>query len=99
MKYSLLIIALSVLSSVTHANCVGPTVNGKCLGTEVPSNGSSDGYQGSSSSSYQYDLSNGSDRNSYSTDLDAQRRDQVNTSVGRSQDRSRGQYGGGIYND
>ncbi|HIF60445.1 MAG TPA: hypothetical protein EYQ26_13280 [Rhodospirillales bacterium] len=99
MKYSLLVLALSALSPATYANCVGPTVNGECLGTEVPSYGSSDGYQGSSGSNYQYDLNNGSDRNSYSIDLDAQRRDQQNTGVGRSQDRSRGQYGGGVYDD
>ncbi len=86
------------------AECIGPVVNGRCL-TGVDNKGmnnrtnSDDNYQGSSRTNYQYDMSNGSDRNRYSIDLDAQRRDQMNTGVGRSQDQLRGQYGGGAYND
>ncbi|SMG62557.1 secreted protein [methanotrophic bacterial endosymbiont of Bathymodiolus sp.] len=97
---SSLILSLSV--NIVLAECIGPIVNGRCL-TGVDSSGrknnSDDYYQGSSGSRYEYDMSNGGDRNRYSIDLNAQRRDQMNTGVGRSQDRLRGQYGGGIYND
>jgi len=60
--------------------------------------GSSGGYQGSSGAQYQYDMNNPVDRNRYSTDLDAQRRDQIQGSVdvGTSMDSARGQYGGGF---
>ena len=81
------------------ANCVGPVVSGKCLsGTQVQGYGDqpSANYQGNSGTSYQYNLSNPVDRNAYRVDLDAQRRDQLNTSPGRVQDRSSGQYGGGV---
>lgn len=95
-------LVLSINAGIVLAECVGPVVNGRCL-TGVDSSGRNDnsdtGYQGSSGSRYEYDMSNGSDRNRYSIDLDAQRRDQMNTGVGRSQDKMRGQYGGGIYND
>ena len=77
------------------AKCVGSVVMGNCYGTEVPGSDSS-GYQGTSGSNYQYDLNNPADRNSYSTDLDAQRRDQMNLDSGRSLDQGLGQYGGGI---
>jgi hypothetical protein len=70
-------------------------VNGNCLGAQVPGSDSSD-YRGFSGSRYDYDLSNPSDRTRYSTDLDAQRRDRMSLSVGRSLDRGLGQYGGGI---
>jgi len=74
------------------------------MGTEVYGYGNNNDsqendYQGSSGTKYQYDMSNGSDRNRYSIDLDAQRRDQMSIDTGRKQDRSRGQYGGGVYND
>jgi hypothetical protein len=56
-------------------------------------------YEGRSGTVYQYDLSNPIDRNSYSIDLDAQRRDQLNTDPGQIFDFNSGQQGGGIYND
>lgn len=59
----------------------------------------SGGYQGSSGARYQYDLNNGADRDRYSVDLDAQRRDQMSLYVGRDLDRLRGQRGGGLLND
>lgn len=83
--------------SAANANCVGPIVAGKCLsGTSVPGYGSDSGYTGSSGKKYDYDLSNPADKNRYSIDLDAQRRDQkaVNDSD-RNSDRARNQYGGG----
>lgn len=55
------------------------------------------GYQSSSGTQYQYDLSIPSDQIRYSTDLNAQRRDQMSTSTKRHLDRGAGQYGGGIY--
>ena len=57
--------------------------------------GSKYGYQSSSGTGYQYDMNNPVDRNRYSTDTSAQRRDQVEGYVDRTLDRSRGQYGGG----
>ena len=94
---SLIIGSLMIIfSGVSHARCIGPVVNGECLGTEV--SGSDDsGYEGSSGTSYQYDLNNPIDQNGYSTDLDAQRRDQMNTDSRRNLDQNQGQYGGGIY--
>lgn len=65
-------------------------------GAPTPSGyGSNYGYQGSSGAGYQYDMSNPVDRNRYSSDVSAQRRDQVEGYVDRTLDRSRGQYGGG----
>lgn len=59
------------------------------------------GYQGNSGNRYQYDMSNGNDRAAYSTDTGAQQRDNnynmYNTSGNVQQDRSNGQYGGGLY--
>jgi hypothetical protein len=85
----------------SHAGCVGPVVNGQCLsGTSIPSydSGNNSGYRSSSGADYQYDLNKATERNSYSTDLDAQRRDQMNADPRRNMDRDSGQYGGGIYN-
>ena len=98
MRNIFIICLLVMFSTITYARCVGPVsvVNGQCLGTEVYGSDDSSGYQGSSGSSYQYDLNNGSDRNSYSTDLGAQRRDQMNLNSGNL-DGLRGQQGGGIY--
>lgn len=84
--------------NAAYARCVGPVVNGECLGAEVYGS-DSNGYEGSSGSRYQYDLSNPSDRNRYGIDLDAQRRDQMSLDPGRSLDRGMGQYGGGIYDN
>lgn len=92
----------------SYAGCVGPVVNGECLsGTQVQgyNYGSTDlgsndsGYRSNSGTRYQYDLSNPSDRNRYSIDLDAQRRDSMSLSNGRDRDRRSGQYGGGVYDD
>ena len=71
-------------------------MNGGCLGTEVYGSDGS-GYTGSSGTRYEYDLSKPTDRNRYSTDLDAQRRDSMSLSTGWMLDRGMGQYGGGIY--
>ena len=104
MKKSIVIgsaIFLVLSISTASARCVGPVVNGKCYGTEVygSESSSSGGYQGSSGSSYQYDMNNPSDRNNYSIDLNAQRRDQMSLDPSRSLDRGLGQYGGGIYDN
>ncbi|MEW8441342.1 MAG: hypothetical protein AB2689_24600 [Candidatus Thiodiazotropha taylori] len=83
--------------NTAYARCIGSFVNGNCYGTEVYGSDQGSGYSGYSGSTYQYDLSNPVDRNSYSIDLDAQRRDQMNLDPGRSLDRGMGQFGGGIY--
>ena len=95
-------------SSYTFAGCVGTVVNGRCLstyinnpnvGSESSRNNRNSGYESSSGTRYQYDNSNPSDRLRYSTDIDAQRRDQMNTNPNRSLERGMGQYGGGIYSN
>ena len=91
-------------ASAATAGCVGPVVMGECVsGTSVrgydSGSGSSSGssYQGSSGAQYQYDLNNPADRNHYSVDLDAQRRDSQKGmyDAGRNLDQLRGQSGGG----
>ena len=62
-------------------------------------NSSNNLYQGSSGNTYQYDMSNQIDRDRYSTDTSAQIRDMTSVNTTRSMDQSRGQYGGGIYDD
>ena len=89
------------LAAPVKADCVGPVVMGECVsGTSVPGfdNGSNTGYQGSSGTRYDYDLNNPVDRNRYSIDLDAQRRDQQSATfdAGRSLDQPQGQRGGGF---
>ena len=96
MKFILIGLFLLMCMSTVHARCVGSIVNGECMGAEVYGSDDS-GYQGSSGSTYQYDLNNLSDRNSYSIDLDAQMRDQRSIDTGRNMDQLRGQNGGGIY--
>ena len=94
------VLALSVGSA--SARCVGPVVNGSCLGAEVygsDSDSGSGGYSGHSGNRYQYDLSKPGDRIRYSTDLSAQGRDSRSLNLRRSLDRGLGQYGGGIYDD
>jgi hypothetical protein len=78
-----------------HANCVGPTVMGDCLSNTDVRNYGSDDHKASSGRTYDYDLSNPADRNRYSIDLDAQRRD-GNQDLDRDRDQSLGQSGGGI---
>ncbi|MCF8070579.1 MAG: hypothetical protein K9L30_18520 [Desulfobacterales bacterium] len=105
MKKTLILIGLLsivVSTGIVSARCVGPIVNGECLGTEVygsDDDSSEERYSGSSGSSYQYDLNDPKDRNAYSIDLDAQRRDQMSTDPGKSLDEKSGQRGGGIYDD
>lgn len=105
MKYKIIFGSIAFcVSTYSYAGCVGPVVNGECLsGTNVYGydNGSKDDsrYESNSGANYQYDLNDPRDRNRYSTDLDAQRRDQMSTNPRRDTDRQSGQYGGGIYND
>ena len=105
MKYKILLSSVVIcFSAYSHAGCVGPVVNGECLsGTDVygydSGSNSDSGYESNSGTRYQYDLSDPGDSIEYSTDLDAQRRDQMNTDPGRYLDRNSGQYGGGGYND
>lgn len=90
------------LNASAYAGCVGPVVNGQCLsGTSIPGydSGSNSGYQSNSGANYQYDLNKPTEKNRYSTDLDAQRRDQMNSDPRKNMDRSSGQRGGGIYNE
>ena len=58
-----------------------------------------DRYRSNTGTDYQYNLGNPSNRNRYSIDLDAQRRDQMNTNPRRVLDRQSGQVVGGIYNN
>lgn len=85
-------------SSITAARCVGPVVNGNCLGTEVQGEDEpQQNYRGVNGTTYQYNLRNPLDWNRYSLDQDARRRDQMNTDPRRNSDIEQGQYGGGIY--
>jgi hypothetical protein len=101
------ILTVGIGAVPVFAGCVGAVVNGKCIGNEVygvagsgsSSESDSNNYKGSSGSTYQYNLNNPVDRNKYSIDLDAQRRDQMSVNPGRTLDRGIGQYGGGIKND
>lgn len=101
MKSALCVVAPLILLgciSTATAGCVGPTVMGECAsGTVILGYGSDDGYRGQSGQTYDYDLNKPADRNRYSTDLDAQRRDQLQGSLSpnRSLDRIQGQQGGG----
>jgi hypothetical protein len=102
--YLFISLMATVATNTAHAGCVGPSVMGECVsGTYVQGydSGKSSGnnnnseYRGTSGAQYQYDIRNPVDRNRYSSDISAQRRDQVEGYVDRTQDRSRGQYGGG----
>ena len=64
--------------------------------SSMPSYGANRGHQGSSGARYQYDLNNPVERNRYSIDLDAQRRDTMKINPG-SLDELKGQQGGGYY--
>ncbi len=87
------------LGTPANAGCVGPVVMGECVsGTSVRGYGdSASSYKRSSGTRYQYDLSNPADRNRYSIDVDAQRRDQQSGvfDAGRSLEQLQGQSGGG----
>ena len=96
-KYIKALVFIIAITSTAEAGCVGVVVNGVCQGANI-GNGNS-AYQGSSGQQYQYDMSNANDRISYSTDLDAQRRDSYNSGNPNTFiDKSTGQYGGGVYN-
>ena len=100
MKKVCVIIVCSLVLFVgsVSARCIGPVVNGKCMGTIVPgTDGGGGGYQGVGGTTYQYDQNNPLDWNKYYLDRDAQRRDQMNTDPRVNSDREQGQYGGGIY--
>lgn len=86
-----------LMSNFSFAECIGPEIMGKCYGTQTSTSSSNSSYESSSGNKYQYDLSKPTDRIGYSTDPSAQIRDQLNVSPTRGMDRSRGQYGGGIY--
>lgn len=95
-------IALCFFSTYSQAGCVGPEVNGECLsGTNVhgydSGSNSGSGYESNSGAQYEYDLNDPGDSIDYSTDLDAQRRDQMSSDPRRDSDQDSGQYGGGIY--
>lgn len=75
---------------------------GECKGISTPYHQDTDGnssYQSSSGNKYDYDLNKPEDRNRYSLDLDAQRRDSIegSTSTKRSMDQLKGEYGGGYF--
>ena len=98
MKLTCLFVGLSLVLFIgsASARCIGPVVNGRCLGTEVYGSDSQESYRGSSGTTYQYDLNKPTDHNRYLYDHDAQRRDSMSTSPGRNTDRNNGLYGGGI---
>ena len=79
--------------SNASARCIGSVINGKCYGSEVSGSDDSSSYTGSSGLKYQYDLNNPADRSRYSTDLNAQRRDQMSIEPSRTMDRGLGQLG------
>lgn len=101
-KYLAAVSTALLVTTPVYAGCIGAVISGSCAGvtTDSPfvgtSTNESSTYQGSSGSSYQYDLNNLSDRNSYSTDISAQRRDAQSLDLGRTQDRGLGQFGGGL---
>ncbi len=104
MKIKYFFIAVAIISTTLNAQaeCTGPVVNGRCLGTTI-NNGynnanksQQESYRSNTGNQYQYDLSKPTDQNRYSTDLDAQRRDQMNINPTRQLDRGMGQFGGGI---
>ena len=92
------ILTLGLCTNAAFAECIGPVVMGKCLGTENnrTSDSNSNGYQSTSGTNYQYDLNKPSDRMNYGYDTDAQRRDQMSTNPNRTLDRNTNQRGGGI---
>lgn len=92
------ILTLGLCTNAAFAECIGPEVMGKCLGTENnrSSDSNSNAYQSTSGTNYQYDLNKPSDRMNYGYDTDAQRRDQMSTNPNRTLDRNTNQRGGGI---
>jgi len=94
----------SAVSSSVFAGCLGSVVNGRCIGSytdnrhvgQAAQDTNSPGYSSSTGTQYQYNLTNPVDRNQYSTDLDAQRRDRMNVDPRGYQDRAAGSAGAGI---
>jgi hypothetical protein len=81
-------------NSVTPSyNSVTPSYN-----NTTPSNPSS-GYTSSTGSTYEYDLSNPSDRVQYGADPAAQLRDRIDVNPQRRIEQNTGQYGGGVLNN
>lgn len=114
MKYAVIFLSIALMTTTNaYAGCIGTVVNGNCLGSYIdnPYVGSNNNrseqsqmpsehrYSGSSGSSYQYDRNDPSDQLRYSTDMGAQRRDQLNNNLNQKLDRGLGQNGGGIYDD
>ncbi|MDO5667355.1 MAG: hypothetical protein Q4G44_05980 [Alcaligenaceae bacterium] len=95
LKYLALITLLAFAGISTANACSGAN----CSKTNPYSNSrnNSSGYQSSSGTQYDYDLSNPVDRTRYSIDLEAQQRDstQGSISTSRSMDQLKGEYGGG----
>lgn len=88
----------SFLSFSATAGCVGTVVMGECSGTEIDHvNEYDSGFESTSGTQYEYDLSNPGERIDYGYDNDAQRRDQMSADPNRSLDQQSGQIGGGIY--
>lgn len=104
MKKLLLGSLLCAVLSVGHAQRIGwepiPIPGSSGYGSSNHSSRNNDeqgGYRGSSGARYQYDLNNPADQIRYSTDLSAQRRDQIQGTLdsGRTLDHMQGQRGGG----
>ena len=96
--YVIIICSLVLFVGSVSARCIGPVVNGNCLGTVVQGDDDEpqQSYRGTSGNQYQYDLNKPTDQNRYGYDYDAQRRDQMSANPGRNTDRQNGIYGGGI---
>lgn len=94
MKIKLLISSIALLSVIA-----APAVAWDSSSETRIFDDSSNGYKSSFGNTYQYDLSNPSDRTRYSTDTSAQMRDSMDINPSRSLERGMGQYGGGVYDD
>ncbi|SMG62873.1 hypothetical protein BMETH_134112542406, partial [methanotrophic bacterial endosymbiont of Bathymodiolus sp.] len=68
-------------------------------GYESNQSSSNNGYESTTGTKYQYDMSYPIDRVDYSVDVDAQMRDQLSVDPSRSLDQRLGEYSGGIYDD
>ena len=97
--YVIIICSLVLFVGSVSARFIGPVVKGNCLGTVVQGDDDEpqQSYRGTSGNQYQYDLNKPFDYNEYIHDINAQRRDQMNTAPGVDQDEENGQRGGGIY--
>lgn len=75
------------------------TLNSSSAPKSQPTSSVLIGYTSPSGTSYQYDLTDPTDRHNYRYDYDAQRRDQMSTDPDKAWDEMNSQNGGGIYND